>query len=118
MLKVSLINMPFAPLEYPVLGLTNLKSLMERKYQGRVAVDEALYLNLEFANYMGLETYQFMCKSADTQTAGYGDWFFRQSAFPDLPDNSEVYFRRYFPLLDDELKRIKQIIIERRETLD
>ncbi|HKS30083.1 MAG TPA: RiPP maturation radical SAM C-methyltransferase [Pyrinomonadaceae bacterium] len=118
MLSVSLINMPFAPLEYPVLGLTQLKTMMESKFQGRVAATEALYLNLDFAQFMGIDFYQFMCRSEGSTVSGYGDWFFRQSAFPEEPDNSDIYFRRYFPVLSDEVKKIKSQMLEKRDELD
>jgi len=118
MLKVSLINMPFAPLEYPVLGLTQLKTMLDQKFQGRVAPEESHYLNLDFAHYMGVDLYQFMCRSGASAVSGYGDWFFRQAAFPEQPENSELYFRRYFPVRTEELKQIKKLMLEKREGLD
>jgi ribosomal peptide maturation radical SAM protein 1 len=118
MLNVSLINMPFAPLEYPVLGLTQLKTVMDSKFQGRVAAREAQYLNLDFAHFMGIDFYQFMCRSGGSTVSGYGDWFFRQAAFPEQPENSEIYFRRYFPVLTDELKKIKNLMLEKRQGLN
>src|SRR5256885_4972120 len=117
MLNVSLINMPFAPLEYPVLGLTQLKTMMNSKFQGQVTTREALYLNLDFSQFMGIDFYQFMCRSGGSTVSGYGDWFFRQTAFPELPDNSEIYFRRYFPVLTEEYQKIKKLMLEKRQAL-
>jgi hypothetical protein len=51
-----------------------------------------LYLNLDFAELVGIDRYR------DIANVIYlGDWMFRQAAFPDRPDNSTAYFRRYFP---------------------
>jgi ribosomal peptide maturation radical SAM protein 1 len=118
MLKVSFINMPFASLESPSLGLTQLKSLLDGQYPGRVSVNEVLYLNQDFAHYIGLSLYQFMSKSGEASHSGLGDWFFRQVAFTTLQDNSDVYFRRYFPRLTDEVRKIIAAVKNKRQGLD
>ncbi|HKS30087.1 MAG TPA: RiPP maturation radical SAM C-methyltransferase [Pyrinomonadaceae bacterium] len=117
MLKVSFINMPFASLESPSLGLTQLKSVMDSQFQGRVRVEEVMYLNQDFGHYIGISLYQYMSKSGEASHSGLGDWFFRQVAFPELEDNSEIYFRRYFPMLKGEVKETMAVVKEKRAGL-
>src|SRR6266436_9555242 len=112
MLKVALANMPFATLESPSLGLTQLKSVLESHPIGRNCSSEIHYLNHDFAHYMGMPLYQFMSKTGEATHSGIGDWFFRQSAFPAEPDNTETYFRRYFPVFSEEVKKVKAEIEE------
>ncbi|HKS30086.1 MAG TPA: RiPP maturation radical SAM C-methyltransferase [Pyrinomonadaceae bacterium] len=118
MFKVSLINMPFAALEPPSIGLTQIRAAIKSYFGDSISVSEVLYANQDFSHFLGLELYQFLCKSAEAMNAGIGDWFFRQVAFPNLPDNSELYYRRYFPMMTKELKEMQQQIEEKREGLD
>jgi magnesium-protoporphyrin IX monomethyl ester (oxidative) cyclase len=94
--KLLLVNMPFSDLGLPSIALTQLKSIVEQKFRDRISV-EVIYLNQEFAKYLGLQFYNYLTESFDSLNTGLGDWFFRQAAFPELPDNTEEYFRRYFP---------------------
>ncbi|HSS47640.1 MAG TPA: hypothetical protein VLX28_01715 [Thermoanaerobaculia bacterium] len=95
MVKISLINMPFATLQFPSIALTQLKSVAESRFGSRVRV-RILYLNHDFAHYLGLEMYQAM-NSLQASNAGLGDWLFRSLAFPEQPDNTDAYFQRYYP---------------------
>lgn len=118
MYKISLINMPFAAFNAPSRGLTQLKAVMESQFENRVSV-EILYLNQDFARHMGIDATQFIENSAMAQNSGLGEWFFRQSAFPDSSDNSRVYFQRYYPLQTEQtlaLKRVRNQWINRRRT--
>ncbi len=117
MYKIALINMPFAALNSPSLALTQLKSVLDSKYKNRVSV-EINYLNHDFAHYMGIETCQFTGNSLESHNSWLGDWFFRQSAFPEQPDNAEVYFQRYFPLSNQRTQMLKRHILEKRQWLD
>jgi ribosomal peptide maturation radical SAM protein 1 len=67
---------------------------------------------------MGMDLYHFMSNTGEATHSGIGDWFFRQAAFPAEPDNTETYFRRFFPLLSEELKKIKAEILGKRNGLD
>ena len=117
MFKISLINMPFAGLQMPSLALTQLKSAIDNELQDRVSA-EVCYLNHDFAHFLGIELSQLMAVSSEAHNAGVGDWFFRQVAFPELADNSEAYFRRFFPMRNERIDELKRAVIEKRKELD
>lgn len=117
MFKLTLINMPFASLESPSLALTQLKSVVESKLGDRVEVD-LLYLNQEFAINLGFDFYNFVVGAFDSQTSGLGEWFFRKAAFPEVPDNADKFFRRYFPYRTEKVESFKRSTLERREKLE
>lgn len=95
MLKIAFVNMPFAALQRPSIALTQLESVIDREYQGRVST-AIHYLNQDFGREYGIDRYQHVVQSIDALNGGFGDWFFRSVAFPDVPDNSESYFHRYY----------------------
>ena len=73
--------MPFASPEAPSIALTQLRSVIDEKFGGRVEVG-IHYLNLEFIEFVGgLEGYERMI-SGHGRLAGVADWLFRQLAFP------------------------------------
>jgi len=117
MYKISLISMPFASLNLPSLALTQLKSVAEKEFGDEVRV-RILYMGHDFAHYLGMELYQIMTNSLAANNSGLGDWFFRQAAFPNAPDNAEEYYRRYFPKRDAELEQKRQEVQAKRKTLD
>jgi ribosomal peptide maturation radical SAM protein 1 len=108
--------MPFANLSLPSIALTQLKSLVESHFKEQVSVN-LLYLNHDFANYLGLDLYHLVVNSTESQNSGLGDWFFRQTAFPDLPNNAGVYLSRYFPFHTDQMNKLKGLILEKRRGL-
>jgi len=114
-LKVSLINMPFATLEFPSIALTQLKSVAESRLGARVRV-RILYLNHDFAHFLGVETYQ-MLNSVQASNAGLGDWMFRSLAFPEQPDNADAYFQRYYPQRNAEGEARRQMLLAKRAGL-
>lgn len=113
MYRVSLITMPFAALTIPSLALTQLKAAVDQACGDRAAV-EIHYLSQEFARRTDLNLYRHVSDSMDALYSGLGDWLFRQSAFPQLADNQEVYFRRYLPRRDEEAERLKRSILALR----
>ena len=115
--RLALINMPFSDLALPSIALTQIKAVVERQFHERIAVD-VVYLNQEFAKYLGLQFYEHLTDSFESLNTGLGDWLFRQAAFPDLPDNSERYFRRYFPASTPETRKLKNWIMQKRPGLD
>src|SRR5688500_2850124 len=117
MYKIALINMPFANLQMPSIALTQLKSVVENIFKNEVSVD-IYYLNHDFANYLGVELYDLIIDSADSQNSGLGDWFFRQVAFPDQTNNTGVYLSRYFPYHTEEMNTLKSRVLEKRRGLD
>lgn len=116
MLKIALINMPFAAVHRPSLALTQLKSIITQRYAQQVALD-IIYLNQDFAHYIGLELYQDIADGKH-YSFGLGDWFFRQVAFPQLADNTREYFLRYYPQQNDQVQNFKLSIQEKRQGLD
>jgi len=115
--KIALINMPFADLQLPSIALTQLKAVVEQRFKDQVSVN-IYYLSHDFAKYLGLELYDLITGSADSQNAGLGDWFFRQTAFPDQVNNAGVYLSRYFPFHTEEVNTLKSRILEKRRGLE
>ena len=116
MLKISLINMPFATLQFPSIALTQLKSVAESHFGDQVRI-KILYLNHDFAHYLGIETYQVM-NSIQASNAGLGDWMYRSIAFPELPDNADAYLQRYYPQRDPGMEMRRRMILTRRAGLE
>ena len=114
MLRICLVNMPFASLRIPSLALSQLETILN-KFGQQVAV-EVLYLNQDFGRFMGPKFYEHIAE-AEHNTA-LGEWFFRQAAFPELPDNDEKYFRRFFPQHSLESDAIRQRVKKKRGQLN
>jgi magnesium-protoporphyrin IX monomethyl ester (oxidative) cyclase len=108
--------MPFTALEMPAIGLMQLRARLEETFGGRVRVD-VLYVNHDFAHYLGLKAHAMMMDGMEHHNTGLRDWFFRQAAFPHLEDNTEDYFRRYYPQLRND-QMYKLFIREKRRGLD
>lgn len=117
MFRISLVNMPFADLPLPSIALTQLKSTLESIFDKQIAV-EILYFNHDFAKYLGTELYTYLANSMESLDSGLGDWFFRGIAFPELPDNSDEYFNRYFPRHNPGKRRIMEQITEKKPGID
>ncbi|MEM7586303.1 MAG: RiPP maturation radical SAM C-methyltransferase [Acidobacteriota bacterium] len=115
MYRIRLVNMPFASLNMPSIALTQLRSVAEERFGDQVSVD-VHYLNQDFAGFLGLETYNLL-SGVQASNAGLGDWFFRQIAFPGLPDNTDEYFQRYFPRRGQELEEKKRQVTSKRAVL-
>lgn len=117
MYRVVLINMPFAAVNMPSFALTQLKSLLDAQF-GDCVSTEVCYLNQAFAHYIGVELYQDIAVTVAHHNTGLGEWFFRQPAFPDLPDNTHEYFQRYYPLQNEEAQSLKRTLQEKRQELE
>lgn len=113
MLKIVLMNMPFAAYHIPSIGLTQLKAVLDRELGDRVETRIA-YANLDFAAYMGLEAYESITSDGEHLQAGFPEWFFRRLAFPDLPDNDEEYFARFYPGHDPAAQSFLRMALEKR----
>ena len=114
-LKVSLINMPFAALQFPSIALTQLKAVAESRFGDRVRV-RILYLNHEFAQYLGVELYQVM-NTVQASTSGLGDWLFHSLAFPNQQDNTEAYFKRYYPQRSPAMEMRRRMLRDKQQGL-
>jgi magnesium-protoporphyrin IX monomethyl ester (oxidative) cyclase len=113
MLKIVLLNMPFAAYHVPSIGLTQIKAVLDRELGDQVET-RIVYANLDFAAYMGLENYESLTSSGDHLQAGFPEWFFRQVAFPDVPDNQDEYFARYYPGHDPNTHSFLKTMLEKR----
>jgi len=93
-MRIALVHMPFAAVEFPSIALTQLRAAIARRLGGRVEV-EISYPAHDVARHLGLDLYRRIC--ADAPASGLGDWLFRDLAFPGLPDNTAEYRMRYYP---------------------
>ncbi len=116
MYKIALVNMPLGNLHLPSVALTQLRSVVEKRFGGRVAVD-IHYLNQQFALYLGLPAYAEL-NSFTHHASGLGEWFFREVAFPDAPDTSDEYFQRYYPLHDPRNRMLKAAVDQKRHGVE
>ena len=117
MLRISLVNMPFSALQLPSIALTQLKSRLDERFGDQVST-EILYLNQDFAHFIGINLYKTTAESMDAHHSGIGDWFFRQAAFPGLADNSKEYFQRYYPHHSEQVDKFKSTVTEKRLSLN
>lgn len=117
-LKVSLVNMPFADLRMPSIALAQLKSVVEKKLGSRVAIDTH-YLSHDFGESLGFQIYNFFAAGNASNISGFGDWYFRQSAFPGLEDNTEGFFQRYkYRFGEARIKTYFELLKPQRDQLD
>ena len=118
MYKIVLLNLPFTDTRVPSLALTQLKYVLDEEFGKRVATN-IWYLDHDFTHYLGPNLSQGIIKSSYTHLAtGLGDWFFRQTAFPSLPDNSAEYLHRFYPRLQRKAPWFQQLLLEKRRGLE
>jgi ribosomal peptide maturation radical SAM protein 1 len=115
--KILLVNVPFARLGMPSIALAQLKSVITTHFPGQVSID-IVDLNQDLAQYIGVDRYETISNSNTALYAGFGDWFFRAVAFPDLPDNTEAYLRRFYWGRTPEIVQTKELVATRRPVLD
>lgn len=93
-MDVRLVNMPFARLEAPNLGLEQLKSVAEGSL-GALAEVRVEYVNHDFGAAFGIEDYTRLALDDASLYSGFGDWLFREVAFKNIAGNAEQYLARY-----------------------
>ena len=92
--KVLLVCMPFASTKWPSIGVSLLKTEVERAGFGC----DVRYLNMLFAHRLGLDLYE---EIAIYSRGLMGEWIFAESVFPDaLPSEAEYW--RYLDNLPSE----------------
>jgi ribosomal peptide maturation radical SAM protein 1 len=111
MTRIVLVTMPFADWRKPSFALSQLSALARREFGDAVEV-EVKYLNIDFAHYLGVETYDAIAEQVSHLMTGIGDWLFRPVAFPDLEDNADDYFLRYYA--GSASREFREHILERR----
>lgn len=101
MITIELINPPFADETIPSIALTQLGSVVQSRFGDEVKVN-IRYFNHDFSALIGQDVYHYISCGGVSNNIGFGEWFFRQAAFPELPDNAPEYFSRYGSLLGPE----------------
>ena len=115
MLRIALVNTPFAYVDAPSLALMQLRGVLEGgPSRDRIAVSEH-YINIDFAKYFGLTRYHYLSNSPDMLVCGLGEWFFRRAAFPAEPDNASEYFEKYHDRVPADYW---EHVLKTRETLE
>lgn len=117
MFRICLVNLPFSNLALPSIALTQIKSVVDAGFKDAVTT-EVHYPSHDFAKFLGVDFYGFIATSMDSLNTGLGDWLFRHAAFPELPDNTEKYFERYFPSRTPEIDLLKKLVWQKRPGLD
>lgn len=92
-MRIALVNMPFSSLQIPSIALHQLETVI-KETEKDILVD-VHYLNHDFGALFGPDMYAWISESLAGHTCGFGEWLFRQVAFPEHPDNMEEYFARY-----------------------
>lgn len=101
MSDISLVSMPFAPLEWPSIGLGQLVTAAKQ-----AGMDiKATYPSLRFAEVIGVPTYRLIAEIARADSL-LGEWIFSKAAYKDFDFPHDEYmeyllgnesgFRRYF----------------------
>ena len=116
MFKIKLLNLPLAPYHIPSLGLTQLMGVVKQELGERVDV-EVCYANHDVANYLGLDFYEELRDNGEHLQSGFSEWFFRHLAFPELPQDDEKFFERYYPSSNAENERFKERVLSKRQGL-
>jgi radical SAM superfamily enzyme YgiQ (UPF0313 family)/uncharacterized protein (DUF433 family) len=96
MYKVVLLNLPFTETQYPSIALTQIKYVLDEQFGRRVSTD-ICYLNHDFVGYLGSGLHTAILKGYEHFANGLAEWFFRQTAFPAAPDNTDEYLQRFYP---------------------
>jgi ribosomal peptide maturation radical SAM protein 1 len=113
MLKIVLLNLPFAAYHLPSIGLTQIKSVVDQQFSDQVDLRLA-YANMDFAAWIGPDLYERLGGSGEHLQSGFPEWFFREAAFPGAPDNTEEYFGRYYPSHSEGARQFRRAILEKR----
>ncbi|MGW3267521.1 RiPP maturation radical SAM C-methyltransferase [Streptomyces sp. NPDC001056] len=95
LLRVALVNMPFADWNRPSFALGQLSTLVHREFDDRARA-HVCYLNQDMAEFFGTRLYEALSVSHDHVDTGIGDWLFRHIAFPGQADTATEYFQRYY----------------------
>ncbi len=105
MKKVLLLNMPFVSLSRPAIGVSGLKArLAEEAIECEVA-----YPNLLFAEWVGVDCYQFIDERIGLRMFA-GDWLFAQHLFGERLDlDSYIQTLRHFLKNETEFQKILEM---------
>jgi ribosomal peptide maturation radical SAM protein 1 len=118
---VALVVMPVVNVDRPSISIAKLRAALQEEHGERVDT-RILYLCHDFATWMAdgprigeLDMHEVLL---DFQHVGLPDWFFRSVAFPEAEDNTDRYFRRYFPGKSPAVREFRQALLAKREGLE
>ena len=102
--------MPFAAIERPSFGLTQIQGYLKKRFADNVEVN-IRYINHEFASYIGLDKYYSVLDGTkiqtglemDSTTTGLKEWLFRHIVFSEYEDNQKEFFK-YLSFVTKEAK--------------
>lgn len=97
-MRIALVNMPFAALYMPSIALTQLRSVVQPEFSVEIH-----YLNHELADFLGAPAYSLVTEGKGSFESGFGDWYFRQEAFPDQPDNTAEFLETFGATLPEDV---------------
>lgn len=103
--RTALVSMPWGAVDRPALGI----SLLKAGLAGRGFPCDILYLNLPFAEQLGLSTYNWVY-SGLPHIAFAGDWTFAEALYGPRPADDRAY-------LDDHLGGVWKVSAEDRTRL-
>ncbi len=86
MARVLLISMPFGALEWPALGI----GLLQAALSERGLSCDGRYLTFDFADFIGVDEYQWICHEA-AYAAFAGDWVFAGALHGPDPEQDNGY---------------------------
>jgi ribosomal peptide maturation radical SAM protein 1 len=117
-LEIQLVSMPFAGLSLPSLALTQIRSVLEKRFRESIRI-EIHYLNLEVGAMLGAQLYDFIAFDGTAQHSGLGEWLFSRAAFAEHPDLTDQYFRQYGQFLEKKEPFLvaKQHLLQWKEQL-
>ena len=115
-MKISLINMPFAPVGGPSIGLTQIESVLKSQFDSRVDL-QTYYLNLDFAAKMKGSGFYSHCVSSYGRMSGLSDWLFRSVAFPQAEDTIDEYLARFYYDESSESRAVVDFVCNRRQEM-
>ena len=104
--RIGLVSMPFAAVRLPSIALTQLRAVLVERFGERVR-PEIHYLNHDFVRYFGRENYTRLSESVKVSVTGFGDWLFRDVAFPESTDTTNEYLQRYSATLVEERELVE-----------
>lgn len=104
--RVLLVSMPFGALERPSIAL----GLLQAHCQRASVPCDTRYLNIAFADHVGLAEYLWMCDDKAPYTAFAGDWLFAEDLYGPRPavdaDYVEEVLRGGWGMDDETVERL------------
>lgn len=115
--KIAFINMPFANVHIPSIGMTQIQSVVKEQFGAEVELD-IHYANQDFALFLGLDLYQKIVTDGEHLKSGVGAWIFRHIAFPEAPENTTEFMARFYPYNDERTLAFRKTMLEKRNGID